>query len=425
MVAQESGEGGYDGPFKLRYRSEYDKVPALRWQVDKILPKSSVVMLYGEPKNGKTYVSLALALAVLTGTRWCGFVVERADTVYISPEGYYTLLRRQDAWQALNYGGEQAPLPILRDPVNMLNRVVALGAADAILGQGLRPGFIVIDTLQWAALGASASDDNAMKTFFDSLAAFRRRLASDDEVLPTVLLVHHTRKADDSFLGSQIIYASVDGMILCKAVNGSVVLSCPLGMRDAEAFDNISLVFDTVPIVTDAGKQSDRAIVSTSSIFSVMNSGKPLSSIEDPSDWRAVLYALQDGPLNAGDLENASGLKPYRFEKARKGLVVAGKIRKVAGTDARSVVYMLAGAGAVGAGDGIGSVRSEKIGSVRSHSYGMGSNSNSNSNSNRTQTQTQTDPTNSMDTPAEPQYIPQSLKGALTDDEPIRRDRLA
>jgi RecA-family ATPase len=160
----------YSGPFKLSYRAEYGDVPALEWQIDKVLPKGSVTMLYGEPKNGKTYVSLAMILAVLTGTRWCGLTVEQAAVLYISPEGYYTLLRRQDAWQNLNYGGKQVRLPILRHPVNMLQQGTVLQAAQALLAQGVRPGFVVIDTLQWAALGASANDDNAMKAFFDNVA---------------------------------------------------------------------------------------------------------------------------------------------------------------------------------------------------------------------------------------------------------------
>jgi hypothetical protein len=131
----------YTGRFKLSFRGDYDLVPALRWQVRDLLPLGSIMMLFGEPKNGKSYVALSWALSVQIGSPWCSLAVEQADVLYISPEGYFALLRRQDAWEQLNNGGERVPLAYMRDPVNLLEKGDTELAIAALKAQGMRPGF--------------------------------------------------------------------------------------------------------------------------------------------------------------------------------------------------------------------------------------------------------------------------------------------
>jgi hypothetical protein len=159
--------------------------------------------------------------------------------------------------------------------------------------------------LQWAAAGESANKDDAMKKFFDNLRVLREAFAVG-AVLPTVVIVHHSRKSDNTFLGSQVIFASVDGMILCEADGPGVKLTCP-GMRDAEAFAPLGLLFETTKIKTDEGLQSDRAIVSSSALIALVQSGVTGSGMVDALET-PVLAALAEGPLRAAELMQKLGV---------------------------------------------------------------------------------------------------------------------
>ena len=77
---------------------------AHRWLIEGLLPEGALVFVAGPPKKGKTWIGIALALAVATGRPLCGeYVVPDArDVLYVALEGSRVGLRARigalDAW---------------------------------------------------------------------------------------------------------------------------------------------------------------------------------------------------------------------------------------------------------------------------------------------------------------------------------------
>src|SRR5437879_4413325 len=65
--------------FKLRYSSDFDKAPAVRWQVEGILLLGGVTVLHGQPKSFKSYIAQSMGLSCASGIRWQGFAVRKCD----------------------------------------------------------------------------------------------------------------------------------------------------------------------------------------------------------------------------------------------------------------------------------------------------------------------------------------------------------
>jgi RecA-family ATPase len=62
-------------------------MPPPRWLIRDWLPASSLILIYGEPGAGKTFVALDIAVAIATGRDWNGNKVARGIVLYIAAEG--------------------------------------------------------------------------------------------------------------------------------------------------------------------------------------------------------------------------------------------------------------------------------------------------------------------------------------------------
>jgi hypothetical protein len=62
------------------------------------VPEDGLVVLYGEPRAGKSFLALDWGLSVATGVAWLGHQVKQGEVVYIYAEGVRGLRRRAEAW---------------------------------------------------------------------------------------------------------------------------------------------------------------------------------------------------------------------------------------------------------------------------------------------------------------------------------------
>ena len=59
--------------FRLWQRSDFPKLPAMRWAVKDLVVLGGITLLFGAAKNGKSLVAISIACAVMAGVPWCGF----------------------------------------------------------------------------------------------------------------------------------------------------------------------------------------------------------------------------------------------------------------------------------------------------------------------------------------------------------------
>lgn len=206
--------------------------PPTEWFIDRLIPYGGVSLLFGPPNVGKSLVALDMAARISKGRNWGGRETKQSDVLYVATEGSRPALRdRLSAWQSFN--SDPTPIDNLmfytRD-ISILERnpkqpsdlkEIIAGTMNAQLW----PEFIIIDTLNYAIDG----DEND-NTYMGRVAKFLSGLRTMNwhdmdggsvEYHPTVLLVHHTPKANfDTARGASALEGAIDTSLRLVEVPG-------------------------------------------------------------------------------------------------------------------------------------------------------------------------------------------------------------
>ncbi len=160
--------------------------PPTRYVVPELLPHG-LAILYGRPKQGKSWLALDLALAVACDGKVAGsFPVEPGDVLYFALEDGPSRLHERTT--ALLGDGEPGPPGltfITRLRSDLFTTVRAWHAAAT------SPRLVIVDTLQ-RARGPARANVNAYAEDYSAIGAVK---ALADELGICILLVHHSRKA--------------------------------------------------------------------------------------------------------------------------------------------------------------------------------------------------------------------------------------
>jgi RecA-family ATPase len=201
--------------------------PEPAWSVPGIIPEGSCI-LAGQPKIGKSFLVLAIALAAARGGEVLGVRVEQRPVLYLALEDGAQRLQSR-ARMLL----DDEPLP---EEFYCLTREHASSAMDVACEwveayKGCKP-MVIVDTLE-KVRGARGNnpyaDDYKAGTSLQSLLA----------VGGSVIAVHHTRKGEsDDFLddvsGTLGLVGSVDTVITLKRARTGDVGTLSVTGRDVE-----------------------------------------------------------------------------------------------------------------------------------------------------------------------------------------------
>jgi len=302
-------KAAYDGMFVLRYRREYDLAPSIEYLIDGVLPQGGTVMLYGESGCGKSYLALSWGLHIQSGRAWGCHAVKQCNVLYIGPEGHGGLIRRQMAWEVSSVGAGvgMVEMATLERAVDLGDKNSIRSLLDGLLAQNYLPDLIIIDTLQRAVPGKDVSSSKEISAALALLDWFRAQLWERDKtrLQPTVLLIHHTRRSDNEFIGSQAIKGWLDAMMCLSAnVKGDVgTLECDK-MRDDAGFDDMHLGFEAVLVRTAKGMKGERVLLPPSDdMVERMELQERAATKKDAKLQEGIDIAeqvLANGPMSAG-----------------------------------------------------------------------------------------------------------------------------
>lgn len=242
-------------------------LPPKTWLVDQVVGEGDLVILYGQPGGGKTFVLLDLVAAACLGREWIGnwqpdngwkgrFRVNRPLTVaYCPTEGVGGLPDRfratADFWGI--HAGTLPNLFVLREGVQLFDgraRNSIQQLAHDWQSQPLPPlDLLIVDTLAGALAGGDENSARDVGIALDNLRYTMNRLGC------AVILAHHTRKSDDTERGSSALRGAADTM-LQLSVNGEHTLT-PTKLKDAEPWAPANFVLkrwqdSVVPFWSDA-----------------------------------------------------------------------------------------------------------------------------------------------------------------------------
>lgn len=220
--------------FQPRTLADLVAMPPKQWLIDQIFGRGDLLMCYGPPGSGKTFVVIDAILSACTGKQWAmRFDVQRKLTVaYCAGEGVSGLPARFaaaaqfhgveslpnftffDAAPQLYYSDDQASdLETIEHFIYEWQERQATGQAEPL-------DLLVIDTLHSAAVGA---EENSAK---DMGEVMRKAKLAIKLLGCAVLLVHHSNKAGTGERGSSSMRGAMDCMLEVKPTAGKYALNC-------------------------------------------------------------------------------------------------------------------------------------------------------------------------------------------------------
>jgi|GEM_PF-4354222 len=213
--------------------------PEPKWSVPGILPEG-YVLLAGKPKVGKSWLVLALAVAVASGGRALGSVqVEAGDVLYLALEDHPRRLQERlckigDAW------------PERLHLVTVWSRLGAGGieALEAWLTAHSQARLVIIDTLARVRLPHSRNGDAYAEDY--AVGETIKKLA--DQYSVCILVIHHRRKMDaedpfDTVSGTNGLTGSADATLVLQRDRSTPTATLHVTGRDVEE-QTLALAWD-------------------------------------------------------------------------------------------------------------------------------------------------------------------------------------
>ena len=282
---------------------------------------SLLVVLYGQPDTGKSFIAMCLGWCVAAGLSWLGrFLVNQGVVVYIAAEGQDGLKSRVTAWRRCQH--ETPDLAGWRcspSSVNLLDDGDVTRFIDDVKDDLSEDhvALVIVDTLARCMPGG---DENSTKDMGKVIANADRMRES---LKCAVLIVHHTGKDGGDARGSSSLRGAADVMLKCSREGNKIRLRCDK-MKDGEEPDPIHLRLNVVEL-DDEGAETSCVV-------------EPVDGEPDTDPHAAVLletlFQLMKGNpsgVSRSDWRNAVGLvgiKKSTFDRALDVLVLRNAVKK-------------------------------------------------------------------------------------------------
>lgn len=190
---------------------DQQQFPPLRYHLPGIVPEGSTLFV-GPPKVGKSWFTLALALAASSGGRALGLQVEPRPTLYLGLEDGHR--RMQDRCRTLL---GSAPIPGEFQYLTVIQPMAVLATIEAWLDiHGHDDPLVILDTLGRVMPPALMGESSYGRDY--RVGSSLKRLA-DDRPGSALVVVHHDRKAGsedfvDRVSGTNGLAGSADSIVV-------------------------------------------------------------------------------------------------------------------------------------------------------------------------------------------------------------------
>ena len=176
--------------------------------VEELLCARTTAMMYGESNTGKSFLSVAMAAAVSSGTDFLGLRTTPGLAVYLATESPSSIRMRLQAYQKY-YGCALDNLLIIQRPVDLYSDESDVERIIEVIKQAedqreLKANFIVADTLARMMAGGDENSISAMQPVLNRMDRMMNALEA------TVMLVHHTSKGGTAARGHSSLQAHID-----------------------------------------------------------------------------------------------------------------------------------------------------------------------------------------------------------------------
>jgi hypothetical protein len=173
-----------------------------------LIPRGGLVVVWGPPKCGKSFLVFDLTMHIALGWDYRGHRVQQGAAVYLALEGGSGFAKRVEAWRQRHLAEDHDAVPfwLLDVPVDVIaDRDRLEQTIKAQLAQ-TKPAVVVIDTLN-RGLNGSENKPEDMARFIQAADIIREAFGC------SVIIVHHCGIAGDRPRGHTSLQGAADAQI--------------------------------------------------------------------------------------------------------------------------------------------------------------------------------------------------------------------
>lgn len=196
-------------------------LPDTKYLVEGIVSENSLLLIFGPPGCGKTFISLGMALSIAAGLpEWWGRKINKhGPVVLLSSEGVADLKLRIMAWEKeTGISVDDIPFYLIRQTINFMSGAdidkLMRTVQDITDRLGEPPVLINVDTISRVLPGADENLQKDMTLFISACDRVREVFGS------TVSGVHHTSR-NGNLRGSTVFDGAADAILSITREEGS------------------------------------------------------------------------------------------------------------------------------------------------------------------------------------------------------------
>ena len=284
-----------------------------KWLVEGLWANEAVGIIGGEPKCGKTFLALDIAVAVAAGTPCLRrFAVHEPGPVllFAAEDAQHDLRHRLEGiTAAAGVDFNDLDIHVIDTPVVRLDQEASQAALSATVEQ-LQPRLLVLDPL----VRMHRIDENAateMAHMLNGLRTLQRRFGT------AVLVVHHARKGGharggQALRGSSELHGWLDALLYLRRRDHRILLEAE--HRAAPGLDSLSLsLVDAPPVLALA-----------------IDEGETVTPDRKQPPCERVLAVLGEStvPLSQRVIRKQAGMRASAVSAALEELVRGGRIER-------------------------------------------------------------------------------------------------
>jgi hypothetical protein len=196
-------------------------LPDTKYLVDGIVSENSLLLIFGPPGCGKTFINLGMGLSIAAGLpEWWGRKINKhGPVVMLSSEGVADLKLRIMAWEKeTGISVDDIPFYLIRQTINFMSGAdidkLMRTVQDITDRLGEPPVLITVDTISRVLPGADENLQKDMTLFISACDRVKEVFGS------TVSGVHHTSR-NGNLRGSTVFDGAADAILSITREEGS------------------------------------------------------------------------------------------------------------------------------------------------------------------------------------------------------------
>ncbi len=193
-----------------------------------IVPKNGIVVWWGPPKSGKSFLAFDLCMHVALGWEYRGRRVVQGPVLYIAAEGGGGLAKRVEAFrqEKMAEGAAETPLKLITVRLELVHQKDELINSIA-MQMDEPPVLVIVDTLNRTFTGSESSDTD-MTAYIGALDMIRNAFNC------TAVVVHHCGLDETRYRGHTSLLGALDAEIAVQKDKQNQTIAEVRAMRDTE-----------------------------------------------------------------------------------------------------------------------------------------------------------------------------------------------